>query len=71
MITVMYAGLGDKNKAFEFLEQAYREKSLDISWFLKSDLRIDNLRSDPRFENLLRRVGVTDPTSRGESLIAQ
>jgi tetratricopeptide (TPR) repeat protein len=44
MIAVIYAGLGDKNKAFEFLEQAYREKSLDISWFLKSDLRVDNLR---------------------------
>jgi hypothetical protein len=34
-------------------EKAYHEKSPDISWALKSDLRIDNLRSDPRFRSLL------------------
>jgi tetratricopeptide (TPR) repeat protein len=53
----IYAGLGDKDKAFQLLEKAYREKSLDISWHLKADLRIDNLRSDPRFQDLVRRVG--------------
>jgi predicted Zn-dependent protease len=53
----IYASLGDKDKAFQLLEKAYREKSLDISWHLKSDLRIDNLRTDPRFQNLMRRVG--------------
>jgi TolB-like protein/DNA-binding winged helix-turn-helix (wHTH) protein/Tfp pilus assembly protein PilF len=58
LIATIYAGLGDKNNAFGFLEKAYAEKSLDISWFLKADLRIDNLRSDPRFETLLRRVGI-------------
>ena len=58
LIATIYAGLGDKNKAFELLEKAYAERSLDLSWFLKADLRIDNLRGDPRFENLLRRVGL-------------
>ncbi|HEY3619606.1 MAG TPA: winged helix-turn-helix domain-containing protein [Candidatus Sulfotelmatobacter sp.] len=58
LIATVYAGLGEKDKAFEYLEKAYEEKSLDISWFLKADLRIDNLRSDPRFHNLLRRVGL-------------
>jgi TolB-like protein/DNA-binding winged helix-turn-helix (wHTH) protein/Flp pilus assembly protein TadD len=53
----IYASLGDKDKAFEFLERAYRERSLDVSWHLKADLRIDNLRSDPRFQDLVRRVG--------------
>jgi TolB-like protein/DNA-binding winged helix-turn-helix (wHTH) protein/Flp pilus assembly protein TadD len=57
MMATMYAGLGDKDRAFEFLETAYQERSLDISWHLKADLRIDNLRSDPRFQALLRRVG--------------
>jgi TolB-like protein/DNA-binding winged helix-turn-helix (wHTH) protein/Flp pilus assembly protein TadD len=56
-IATIYAGLGEKDKAFELLERAYREKSLDISWHLKADLRIDNLRSDPRFQDLVRRVG--------------
>ncbi len=54
----LYASLGDKDTAFKFLEKAYREKSLDISWCLKADLRIDNLRSDPRYISLLHRVGL-------------
>jgi eukaryotic-like serine/threonine-protein kinase len=58
MIATIYAGLGDKNKAFEFVEKAYQERSPDIPWFLKADLRIDNLRSDPRFQDLRRRVGL-------------
>jgi TolB-like protein/DNA-binding winged helix-turn-helix (wHTH) protein/Flp pilus assembly protein TadD len=57
-IATIYAGLGEKDKAFQFLEKAYQEKSLDISWQIKADLRIDNLRSDPRFQTLLRRVGL-------------
>jgi TolB-like protein/DNA-binding winged helix-turn-helix (wHTH) protein/Flp pilus assembly protein TadD len=57
MIATIYAGLGDKDRAFEFLEKAYQERSLDISWHLKADLRIDNLRSDSRFQDLVRRVG--------------
>src|SRR6266446_6835641 len=57
MIATIYAGLGEKDKAFAFLERAYQERSLDVSWFLKADLRIVNLRSDPRFQDLVRRVG--------------
>ena len=57
MIATIYAGLGEKDKAFALLERAYQERSLDISWHLKADLRIDNLRSDPRFQDLVRRVG--------------
>jgi TolB-like protein/DNA-binding winged helix-turn-helix (wHTH) protein len=56
----LYAALGDKDTAFKFLEKAYLEKSLDLSWDLKADLRIDNLRSDPRYQNLLRRAGLKD-----------
>jgi TolB-like protein/DNA-binding winged helix-turn-helix (wHTH) protein/Tfp pilus assembly protein PilF len=57
MIATIYAGLGDKDRAFEFLEKAYQERSWDIVWALRADLRIDNLRSDLRFPALLRRVG--------------
>jgi TolB-like protein/DNA-binding winged helix-turn-helix (wHTH) protein/Tfp pilus assembly protein PilF len=60
MIATIYAGLGDKDRAFEFLEKAYRQRCLDIAWHMKSDPRIDNLRSDPRFQNLVRRVGLTN-----------
>ena len=56
MIGVIYSGLGNKDKAFQFLEKAYKEKSPDVVYFLRTDLRIDTLRSDPRFEDLLRRM---------------
>jgi serine/threonine protein kinase/tetratricopeptide (TPR) repeat protein len=56
MIAVTYAGLGQNDKAFEFLEKAYQERSPDIAYFLKADLRLDPLRPDPRFQDLLRRV---------------
>ena len=58
MIATVYASLGEKDKAFEYLEKAYEERSSDLPYFLKSDLRIDNLRSDPRFQDLLRRIGL-------------
>jgi len=60
LIATLYAALGDKDTAFHFLERAYREKSLDLSWHLNADLRIDNLRSDPRYQSLLSRVGLKD-----------
>ena len=44
-------------KAFEFLEKAYLEKSLDLH-SIKSDELLDSLRSDPRFQDLLRRTGL-------------
>ena len=56
MIAGIYASLGNKDKAFEFLEIAYKEKSPDVAYFLKADLRIDTIRSDPRFQDLLGRM---------------
>jgi eukaryotic-like serine/threonine-protein kinase len=58
MIATVYADLGDKEKAFEYLEKAYQERSPDIPYFLKADLRLDPLRLDPRFADLMRRVGL-------------
>jgi len=56
IIAAIYAGLADKNRAFEYLEKAYQERSSDVLYFLKADLRIDSLRDDPRFQDLLRRM---------------
>ena len=58
-MATLYANLGDNDKAFEFLEKAYSEKSLDLSFWLKSDLLLDSLRPDPRFQTMLRRLGLT------------
>src|SRR5205085_3901528 len=56
MIAAIYAGLGGKDKAFEYLERAYQERSSDLSYFLRADLRMDSLRSDPRFQDLMHRM---------------
>jgi len=58
-MATIYAGLGENDRAFEFLEEAYSEKSLDIIWSLKSDFLLDPLRPDPRFKDMLRRIGLT------------
>jgi TolB-like protein/tetratricopeptide (TPR) repeat protein len=51
----IYAALGKKDEAFHWLETAYQERD---AWmvFLKTDPRLDNLRPDPRFQDLLRRM---------------
>ncbi|MEK6285199.1 MAG: protein kinase [Acidobacteriota bacterium] len=56
-VALIYAGLGEKDQAFELLEKSYREHTVDMLT-LYYDPLIDNLRSDPRFAGLLRRVGL-------------
>lgn len=52
---MIYAGLGEIDKAFEWLEKAYHERS-GFMPFLKVEPSVDCLRSDSRFEELLQRV---------------
>jgi len=54
-LALIYTGLGEKDSAFEWLENAYRERS-DLLIYLKVDPRLDSLRSDARFAELVRRV---------------
>jgi TolB-like protein/DNA-binding winged helix-turn-helix (wHTH) protein/Flp pilus assembly protein TadD len=56
MIGVIWSGLGNKDQAFEFLERSYEEKSPDLAYFIKADLRLDSLRGDHRFGDLFSRV---------------
>jgi Flp pilus assembly protein TadD len=60
-LATVYAGLGNNDRAFELLDKAYSERSFDLSSPLEADLRLDNLRPDPRFQHLLRRIGLTSP----------
>ena len=53
-----YLGLGENDQAFDWLEQAYKEHS-DILEFIKVDPELDPLRGDPRFAELVRRVGLS------------
>jgi serine/threonine protein kinase/tetratricopeptide (TPR) repeat protein len=52
-----YAVLGERDRAFEYLERAYVERDGDLI-FLKTDPDFDSLRSDPRYADLLRRIGL-------------
>jgi serine/threonine-protein kinase len=54
---VIYTGLEDRDRGFEWLERAYAERSSWMS-YLKVEPRLDPLRSDSRFATLLRRVGL-------------
>jgi tetratricopeptide (TPR) repeat protein len=51
----IYAALGDKDRAFEWLEKAYEEHSPTL-YHLKVSPEYDKLRSDPRFDQLLKRI---------------
>ena len=53
----VYIGLGDKEQAFVWLEKAYQERSNYLA-FIKVFPLLDPLRSDPRFNDLVRRVGL-------------
>lgn len=55
---VIYAGTGDKEKAFEWLEKAFQERSLFLI-YSRWEPRLDPLRSDPRFSSLLRRMSLS------------
>jgi pentatricopeptide repeat protein len=52
-----YLGLGDNEQAFAWFERAYQEKS-NILQFLKVHPFFDRVRGDPRFADLVRRVGL-------------
>lgn len=56
-IAMIYATLGERDQAFAWLEKAYEEH---ICWLIELGIEPawDNLRSDTRFTNLLRRVGL-------------
>jgi eukaryotic-like serine/threonine-protein kinase len=54
-IGVLYANLGEKDHAFEYLQKAYEQGSIYAS-FLKVDPELDPIRSDPRYKELLRKM---------------
>jgi len=58
-LALIYVGLGQIEEAFVWLERSYEEHSVLLPGWLNSDRRFDVLRSDPRFADLLRRVGIT------------
>jgi len=59
-LATVYAGLGEKNETFRLLEKGYEQRSAGMP-YLAIDPFWDNVRSDPRYADLLRRVGLPQP----------
>ena len=56
-IAAVYLGLNERNEAFAWLEKAYVDHDVRLS-FLKVDPKWDPVRSDPRFASILKRIGL-------------
>lgn len=54
---MIYNGLGERDEELSYLEKSLEEREVQIS-FIGIDTRWNELRDDPRFQNLLRRVGL-------------
>jgi len=58
LMATMYASLDSKDKAFEYLNRAVSERSLELAWNIKADPRIDGLRTDSRFQAVTQQMGL-------------
>lgn len=54
---MIHAGLGDKDQAFAWFEKAFAERADGLTW-LNVEPMVDPLRDDPRFHDLIRRIGL-------------
>ena len=56
-IAEIYSGLGENDKAFEWLEKAYEERDSQLTYMKSPWPEWDPIRSDPRFKALLNKMG--------------
>ena len=56
-MAMAYGGLGDKDQAFAWLEKAYQQRHPYLGW-IRAGVDFDSLRSDQRFKDLERRMGL-------------
>jgi TolB-like protein/tetratricopeptide (TPR) repeat protein len=57
-IAVIYEGLGERNQALQWFERACAERAIN-GWILP-DPRLDRIRAEPRFKNLMRQMGLPE-----------
>ena len=57
-VALIHAGLGERDQAFEWLNKAADSRASWLTILAKSDPRMDALRPDPQFQNILRRMGL-------------
>jgi TolB-like protein/class 3 adenylate cyclase/Tfp pilus assembly protein PilF len=65
-IAFVHVGFGDKDRAIEWMDKAREERSAWLAW-ANVEPRFDILRDDPRFRDILRKVGFPQPTTFHES----
>ena len=58
-IAAIYAGLGDKEQAFVWLDRSFQERSYSMASF-RSDIFFESLRDDPRFKAMLKRLNLPE-----------
>ncbi len=59
-VATIYAALGEKDKAFAELEEGYQQHDWRMSALLKTEPKIDSLRDDARYKDLLKRMNLSD-----------
>ena len=69
ILAEIHAGLGDREKFFDCLSRAYEERSPLLVW-LKVYPEYDAMRSDSRYDELLRRMGLLDQAGRQKQGVA-
>jgi len=57
-VAVIYVGMGETDAAFAWLNRAYEDRSYTLAEYLTTDARLDTLHSDPRFAELVRKIGL-------------
>jgi TolB-like protein/Tfp pilus assembly protein PilF len=67
-IAMVHVGLQDKDEAFAWLQRAFDQRSLWLG-YLNVEPQLDPLRSDPRFQELLGRIGLRNQISPGSQSI--
>jgi tetratricopeptide (TPR) repeat protein len=55
-VATVHLGLGEKEKAFDWLDKAFEDRD-PVLWWITSDQLYDSVRDEPRFRALVRRVG--------------
>ena len=60
-IAMVYEGLGERERALQWYEKAYSERSIN-GWLLP-DPRLDQIGTEPRFKELMRRMGLPSPNT--------
>ena len=61
---MLFAGLGDQDKALMWLEKAFADRADGLTW-LNVEPMLDEVRSDPRFQDLIRRIGTDEHRQNG------